>query len=153
MRAFPLYSILASLLLAAYGEPAYGQIPANPRHYYSRISPSNAPLKTEEAIYSPRPHYPIKARQRHQTGNGLFAIHIRADGRVDDVTTLNSTGHSELDQGAIESFREWHFQPRSIRVVRVPIRYIIGPEPKHVIPLPMKNLGDGADITIGYDPG
>jgi TonB family protein len=152
MRTFSLYLILAIFVLAACGEPAHGQRPENPRHYYYQISPSNAPLKTEEAIYSPRPDYPIKAKQRHLTGSGLFAVHIRADGRVVEVKVLRSTGHSELDQGAIKSLREWQFPPRSIRVVRVPIRYVVGPVPKHIIPLPLKNPGDGADIGIFYNP-
>ena len=133
-------------------QPVYEGIPANPHHYYYRVSPSNAPLKTEEAIYSPHPEWPIIAKQRHLTGHGLFAIHIAADGRVERVTILKSTCHAELDQGSIQSFREWRFRPHSISLVRVPIAYVFAPRSLHVTPLPMKNLGDGVDITIGYDP-
>ena len=63
---------------------------AGPRHYYYRVSPADAPLKTEEAVYSPRPEYPLEAKQKHTTGRGLFAVHVRTDGRVERVTIIRA---------------------------------------------------------------
>ena len=141
--------LFVAILLMAFVPNATAQH----RYYIYRVSPANAPLKIEEAIYAPRPEYPLIARQKHLTGRGLFVIHIRPDGKVKGVTIIKSTGHAELDQAAIKSFQGWRFRPHSVRQLRVPIGYVIGPRPKHIVPhFPMKNYGDGADITIGFGP-
>lgn len=83
----------------------------------------------------------------------MFAIYMRPDGTVQNVTTLQSTGHAILDQATIDCLRNWRFYAHSIKLVRVPIHYVIGPRPERSIPhRPLKDYGDGADIGVFSGP-
>ena len=126
---------------------------ARPSNYFYRVSPSGAALKEEPALYAKRPDYPVEARRRHLTGSGLFALHIRLDGGVERVEVLKSIGHAILDQAAIAAFRQWRFGPHSISLVRVPIRYSIGPMPHDAISRHIpRDYGDGVQIDVCYTP-
>lgn len=50
-------------------------------------------------------HYPEQARDRHLTGNVRLLVAIKADGRVDQVTVLKSSGQRLLDDAAKQSVR------------------------------------------------
>lgn len=139
--------IIAILLLTAVSSEGSARDPSN---YFYRVSPANAPLKTEAAYNAKRPGYPLESRRRHLTGSGLFALHIRADGRVARVEVLRSIGHESLDRAATSAFEQWRFRPRSIQVVRVPIRYVDGrhrAEALDHLP-PLKKYGDGVQVTV-----
>lgn len=87
---------------------------------------SEAPNSTHskrDAIYAPRPNYPLYARQYHQTGEGIFLCHIRSDGTVASVEVRRSTGHGMLDRAAIKALRQWRFQPGDWSAVNVPINF------------------------------
>jgi TonB family protein len=120
----------------------------DPSNYFYRVSPANAPLKKEPAYNAKRPEYPADARRDHLTGSGLFALHIAADGHVARVEALKSIGHPSLDQAAIAAFRQWRFRPRSIQLVRVPIRYVDGAHVSDALDRPLKEYGDGVQITV-----
>ena len=141
--------VLVILLLAVVSAQGSARDPSN---YFYRVSPANAPLKKEPAYNAKRPEYPADARRQHLTGSGLFALHITTDGRVARVEALKSIGHPVLDQAAIAAFRQWRFRPRSIDVVRVPIRYVKGPHaPDALDRRPLKDYGDGVQITVASE--
>lgn len=122
---------------------------ARPSNYFYRVSPANAPLKEEPALYAKRPEYPVDAKRQHLTGSGLFAIHIRQDGTVERVQVIKSIGHTSLDQAAMAAFRQWRFRPHSIKIVRAPIRYLQGPHrPDAVDHQQPRDYGDGVQITV-----
>ena len=122
---------------------------ARPSNYFYRVSPSDSSLKQEAALYAKRPEYPVDARQKHFTGSGVFALHIRSNGTVERVEVLKSIGHTILDQAAVAAFREWRFRPHSIALVRVPIRYVVGPSPHDAISRRTpKNYGDGVQVDV-----
>src|SRR6516164_2532508 len=78
---------------------------------------------TEYAVFTPRPKYPEEARARHLTGSGLFALHIRTDGSVERVDTIQSIGYPILDDAATTAFRQWRFHPKKTAwLLRIPIR-------------------------------
>jgi len=94
------------------------------------VLPSVAHAK-EYAVFAPPPKYPGEAKARHFPGSGLFALHIRANGRVERVDTIQSIGHPILDDAATTAFRQWRFHPnKTAWVLRIPIRYVDGP-PRH----------------------
>jgi TonB family protein len=102
--------------------------------FYIAIAALASPLiarssgSREYAVYAKPPEYPAAAKERHLTGSGAFALHIRLDGTVERVETLKSIGHRSLDHAAITAFREWRFRPhRAGWILRVPIRYVDGP--------------------------
>jgi TonB family protein len=84
---------------------------------------------SEHAAYAPPPQYPAEAKAKRLTGSGVFALHIRPDGRIARVDTEKSIGHRILDDAAITAFREWRFHPSEAAwVLRIPIRYVNGPK-------------------------
>ena len=83
----------------------------------------NATHVKRDAIYAPRPNYPLYARQYHQTGEGLFACQIRPDGTVASVDVLRSTSHDMLDRAAIKALRQWRFRAGDWSRVNVPINF------------------------------
>jgi TonB family protein len=60
------------------------------------------------------------------TGAGVFLLHIRADGTVRLVETVQSTGHRELDDSTIAAFQRWRFQVSRSSQVKIPITYSMG---------------------------
>jgi TonB family protein len=123
----------------------------DPSNYFYRVSPADAPLKVEPVWYAPKPAYPPEARRRHLVGKGLFDIRIASDGKVQSVKIVKSTGHLLLDQAAVTAFRGWHFRPRSLGWVKVPIEYTFNPGIKSGIwgrnVDDLKKLDDGVGIV------
>jgi TonB family protein len=111
-----LFHVAASAILlgalASRADPAQDSTPARGTVEYAK----------RHALYAPRPQ--LSARTRYLSGKGLFALHIRPDGTVSDVQTLQSTGHDELDTASIAAFSKWRFYPGQLKVVRIPITYI-----------------------------
>src|SRR2546428_3450039 len=83
------------------------------------------------ATYAVKPEYPYFARSRHMQGSGVFQLHIRADGTVSSVETVQSTGCRELDDSATGAFSKWRFQPPGRPTkVKMPITFSMhGPVP------------------------
>src|SRR4029077_11885158 len=74
------------------------------------------------ALYCPKPEYPINLRERRIGGPGVFLLHIRANGTVQSVETVDTTGHAELDELAKNAFITWRFRPGPTEA-KVPIQF------------------------------
>src|SRR5439155_8914468 len=73
------------------------------------------------SAYTPKPEYPLAARQRHLIGVGIFRLHFQFDtGRVIAVQVERSTGHAVLDSAATDTLRRWRFKPDAMRAYRDP---------------------------------
>ena len=67
-----------------------------------------------------------EASQRKLAGSGIFFLTVDANtGQITSVTVIKSTGHSELDQSAIEALKQWRFNAGAVSKVRLPV--IFGP--------------------------
>jgi TonB family protein len=78
---------------------------------------SAAKDNTAEVIHMERPNYRFELRKWHIEGTGLFLLHVRPDGSVQSVDTVQSTGNSMADGEAKTAFRRWRFRPgRSMNV-------------------------------------
>src|SRR5207302_10387636 len=64
------------------------------------------------ALYCPKLEYPINLRERRIGGSGVFLLHIRANGTVQSVERVDTTGHAQLDELAKNAFITWRFRPR-----------------------------------------
>lgn len=75
--------------------------------------PGGSPAKDKTAyvVHMQRTNYPFELRTRHVEGTGLFFLHVRADGSVESVDTVQSTGNSMLDGEAKAAFLGWRFRP------------------------------------------
>ncbi len=57
------------------------------------------------------PAYPADAIVRGLEGTVVLRLTIDASGRVADVEVVDSSGHAELDEAAVEAVRKWRGQP------------------------------------------
>lgn len=60
---------------------------------------------------NPKPVYPAYARRRGIEGRVVLRLDVTAEGSVDDVLVVESSGHDSLDQAAVTAVRLWHFHP------------------------------------------
>lgn len=56
------------------------------------------------------PAYPRAAARRGEQGITQVVLHVRPDGRVDEVKVERSSGSPQLDAAAVEAFRRWRFE-------------------------------------------
>ncbi len=71
------------------------------------------------------PTYPPEAARRGETGTVALQLHIAADGFVDRVDVVRSSGYPLLDQAAVSRLRTWHFTPAMKGGMPVPSIYRI----------------------------
>lgn len=57
------------------------------------------------------PAYPSASRKAGQAGTVLLRIEILANGRTGDISVVQSTGYSALDEAAIAAVGQWQFVP------------------------------------------
>ena len=70
------------------------------------------PKYKEGSVSAPDPEYPPAAENRGHYGQGVFRLLINEKtGIVDQVQLFKSTGHGELDAGAIKTLFNWKFRP------------------------------------------
>jgi TonB family protein len=71
-----------------------------------------------------RPNYPMEARGRHQSGSGIFILHVDPKtGKVGSVTVKKSTGYKLLDDAAVTACTHWPFKPNTVTDVRLPVTF------------------------------
>jgi protein TonB len=58
-----------------------------------------------------QPDYPAAAQRRHSEGTVVVRVSVGADGMPTDVAYAERSGDIELDRAALQSVREWRFQP------------------------------------------
>ena len=60
-----------------------------------------------------KPVYPLAARSRHIEGRVMLQVEVAASGNPLAVRVVSSSGHSLLDDSALEAVRTWRFVPAS----------------------------------------
>lgn len=60
---------------------------------------------------NPRPPYPRLAQREEWEGTAMLRVRVLANGHVGAVTLLKTSGHSVLDDSAIEGVKSWVFEP------------------------------------------
>jgi len=84
------------------GAPAAGPRQAGDA---AQASGGGALLLVQRAL----PAYPRAAARRGEQGITQVILHVRPDGRVDEVKIERSSGSPQLDAAAVEAFRRWRF--------------------------------------------
>jgi len=85
-------------------------------------------------LRSPQPRYPAVAREQGWEGTTLLRVEIQADGLVGAIQIVQSAGHRELDDAAIESVRAAQFQAARLNGtpvaswVEVPVKFRLNRE-------------------------
>ncbi|NEP47099.1 MAG: TonB family protein, partial [Okeania sp. SIO2H7] len=73
---------------------------------------SNSGLNGVECLDCPQPRYPARARREGWEGNPRLRIDTDDRGYVTNVSLEESSGHSILDEAAIEAVRDWKLEPK-----------------------------------------
>jgi len=77
------------------------------------------------------PVYPRRARKRGYEGTVILAVFVTTDGTADKIAVKESSGHSLLDNTAVDAVQGWLFHPATrggipiAMWVDVPIRFVI----------------------------
>lgn len=78
---------------------------------------------------NPAPAYPEASRRAGHEGRVLLVVQVSAQGRVDTISVQSSSGHTALDNAAVNTVKKWVFKPAiaagvPIRSnVKIPIRF------------------------------
>ena len=88
-------------------------------------------LKLARPLYKQNtsPPYPRKARRLGYEGIVMLKVLIDENGRVDDLTVLQSSGHTVLDRAASSAVKKWLFEPgteggiKKKMWVKIPVRF------------------------------
>ena len=91
---------------------------------------AQAGIKAEaNYLANPLPPYPLLARRHHQEGLVVLKVTVTPQGRPAAVTIKQGSGSPLLDDAALQSVRNWAFQPARINTIsveseiEVPIRF------------------------------
>ena len=70
-----------------------------------------APYAGADYLHNPEPEYPEIAMNRGWEGRVLMKVHVKPDGRPDDISILQSSGQRILDDEAVKTVKKWSFVP------------------------------------------
>ena len=69
----------------------------------------------KDTLLAPNPEYPMKSQHLGYQGQGIYRLIVNQNtGVVDEVKILKTTGHRELDAGAVLTFFNWKFKPGAV---------------------------------------
>jgi protein TonB len=80
---------------------------------------------------NPKPRYPERARAEGREGTALLRVTVLPTGKVGEALIERSSGHSDLDQSAVEAVSKWIFLPARrgenpvASFVRIPVTFAI----------------------------
>lgn len=70
-------------------------------------NPDQAPVLVQRRS----PRYPFVARRKGWEGAVVLLVKLEADGRVEEVGVLESSGYDLLDQEAVKAVSSWRYEP------------------------------------------
>lgn len=119
-------------LPSAAEQPATPALPDQPEGSGGAAGPASA-TGTGDApaayLSGAPPTYPEQARRRGWEGTVLLRVQLDANGRVQAVTILQSSGYPVLDQAAVSQISSWRFKPGlhngkpQPSTLRVPVKF------------------------------
>lgn len=62
-------------------------------------------------LNNPAPEYPEIAMDRGWEGRVLMKVHVKPDGKPDNISVIKSSGKKVLDDAAVSTVRKWSFVP------------------------------------------
>jgi periplasmic protein TonB len=66
---------------------------------------------TPTYLYNPAPSYPMVARRRGDEGTVMVKVLVTAEGLPASVAVEKTSGHSALDESALDAVKAWRFVP------------------------------------------
>ncbi|MCQ8105781.1 energy transducer TonB [Methylomonas sp. SURF-2] len=99
--------------------PVVSDAPPSPAPVYAPPAPP-APVVEEKItlpsagadyLNNPAPEYPEIAQERGWEGKVLMKVHVKPDGKPDQVSVIKSSGQKVLDDAAVKTVYKWSFVP------------------------------------------
>ena len=79
---------------------------------YADETPWNQPARYDSfAGTNPPPTYPIRAVRQGAEGTVTLRVLVLASGKAGSIEVQQTSGHSALDQAAVDAVRSWRFEP------------------------------------------
>ncbi len=108
---------------------AQGQTSAPPKQTVAPNVPSESRgdhvvVTSPQAVYSPDPTFPKKARKGHKKGWIVFSLAVGQDGLPRDITLVRGIS-TEVDEAALDSLRKWRFTPAMKDGKRVAVKITV----------------------------
>lgn len=75
-------------------------------------------------LNNPPPPYPSLSRRLREEGRVVLDVYILADGRVGETRLRRSSGHSRLDEAALDAVRRWRYVPARRGDEPIPFWYV-----------------------------
>jgi periplasmic protein TonB len=98
------------LPLTTFAQPAQPvESTASVTNTESKQAPLSLPSLQADYLNNPAPDYPDDSRRQGEQGRVLLRVFVSAAGVVEQVTLRKSSGHSRLDQAALETVKTWRF--------------------------------------------
>jgi protein TonB len=91
-------------------------------HIDSKEAGSLSVGTARQAIYSPKPHYPLASRQLKEQGLVIARLCVSEQGLVQEVGITQSSGFQGLDRSAIKALAQWRFEPISMAPPQVSLQ-------------------------------
>jgi protein TonB len=107
------------------------QVAAPSTRYAGADAPPLLDVQAVGYLVPPAPRYPPASRRAREEGEVLVRVLIGVDGRPSEVRILRSSGHSRLDEAAVEAVRAALFRPyfaagrAQAAYVRVPVEFAL----------------------------
>ncbi len=110
---------IESLTPLAAQDPALFRPPADATVWEGCLRPQRATL-----VERVQPHYPERARTKHEQGTVTLYAVIEKDGSLSNLTVVRSAG-SDLDHAALEAVLHWRYRPTTCDGAPVRVETVI----------------------------
>lgn len=92
------------------------------------------------------PAYPADARREHRQGELELVYHVTHEGLVEDISVAKTSGHSDLDEAAVEAVSKYKFAPGQEAWARQPIEFSLKGPDEDVVPSKVPAESTQADV-------
>jgi TonB family protein len=117
-----------------------------------RAAKPQEPRKVDyrEIVQAYLPEYPRGARDAHITGSGVVVMEIdTSTGNVVSCHMDPSTGNDELDEAALQAFRQWRFKPGTYTRIKTPVHFTMGGQVQTEYHVKEKPVDDALAAFLG----
>lgn len=89
------------------------------------------PLVPPKIMFQVLPTYPESALSEGVEGRVLLSLFVRSDGKVEKAKIVETSGHSELDNAALQAGKGWIFEParRGAQPIeswfKIPVKFVL----------------------------
>ena len=77
-------------------------------------------------LQAPQPLYPARPPWTDKQGKGIYEMHVRKDGKVEEVKILKSSGDPAFDSITVSTLRKWRLR-RGPMIIELPLAFRLTP--------------------------